>query len=149
VLGSAVAVADTPTTTTPPPTTEPELVAEPMTATPQSGRPGHAVTLTMMAPCDDVPKFHTTVLTIIEMESYPGYELEVSAKVDSDAKPGTYPVVATCTRHGWDRAFATSFTVLKNPAPAGHQVKTPAAPQVKQVPKGAPQTGGGGTASQS
>lgn len=144
-LGSAVAAADPSTTTAQQPTisTEPGPPPGPMTVSPRSGRVGQAVTLRFVAVCDNRPTFSTTVLTIGAQESYPSnYELEASATVNSDAKPGTYSVLASCSRHGFPRAWATSFTVL------GNSTATPPGHQVKQVPTGAAQTGGGGTALQ-
>jgi hypothetical protein len=114
-----------------------------MSISPSSGIPGKTVTLTVNATCDGGLEFATTVLTIKTVEGYPVPRTEASATVNSDAKPGTYDVLATC-RSGHPpvpRLFAARFTVLDNPMPSGHQVK--------QVPAGAAQTGGGGAAQQS
>ena len=88
-------------------------------------------------------KFTSTVLTIDTVQRDPGVQIRSTGTVNSDAKPGTYDVLAVCrhNRPSGNQFFAGQFTVLDNPTPPAHQVR--------QVPTGAAQTGGGGTASRS
>jgi len=55
--------------------------------------------------------------------------------------PGQYPVTVACPTLG--RTLTATLTVLASPAPAPPKQEKP---QVPVKPKGAPQTGGGGTA---
>jgi hypothetical protein len=138
-LGSASVLAEPATTTTT------ESPPAPLSISPSSGRPGQAVTLTLNSICTHGLEFSTTVLTIgIMHDRSPIQQTLASATVNSDAKPGTYDVSVVCNyahQTTQPHLFAGRFTVVKNPTPAGHQVK--------QVPVGAAQTGDGGAAPQS
>lgn len=115
-----------------------------LSVAPSTARPGQTVVLQVFPGCKGPPEFASAVLTIREQN--PLDHSSATATVNADAKPGRYEVSATCIAGHPPQPFTrTAFlTVAQEPASVPSQ--KPAPHQVKQVPKGAAQTGGGGTA---
>ncbi|MFI9816967.1 hypothetical protein [Saccharothrix variisporea] len=79
----------------------------------------------------------------LELQTEAGNVSELGGKTTVVSTPGTYQAVMTCR----DGPFAVSFTVLGQPPAADPPTNDPpqTQPPIKK-PKGAPETGGGGTA---
>jgi len=129
----------------------PKVEPHHLSISPRSARPGQLVTLDLYAYCHWASGEPSPVVTIGQFRVTSPYdygEFQASATVNADAKPGRYEVSASCY-HGLppqEDTYKAQLTITNAKAPAPKP--RPAAHQVKQVPKGAAQTGGGGTASQ-
>jgi hypothetical protein len=140
---AAMAATDTTTPTTEPTSTTTTTVKPPsqswINVAPTSGRPGLPVVVDTS--CLD-KGFDSEALDINRKGTELPGRWRYLAKV-KDVKPGTYKVTVYCqspTSPGGSKPFTTEFTVLpKGPVP-------PTKPQVPTKPVGAPQTGGGFTA---
>ncbi len=125
----------------PPPTQQPP---EGLVVSPRFVRPGQTAVLEVNPSCKGAPRFASPVLTVREPD--PANHSSATATVNANAKPGRYKVSATCTagHPPQDYTRTAHLTVAQKPTPPSKQQAPPH--QVKQVPKGAAQTGGGGTA---
>lgn len=140
---TAMATTDTTTPTTEPTSTTTTTVTPPsvgwINVAPTSGRPGAAVVVDLSCPAQS---FNNEALDVTLKGTHLGDKWRYHAKV-KDVKPGTYKVTAYCPGpHSPSSSIpvTTEFTVLaKGPVP-------PTKPQVPTKPVGAPQTGGGFTA---
>jgi hypothetical protein len=146
---AAMATTDTttpttePTSTTSPPPTTTTTVTPPslgwINVAPTSGRSGAAVVVDTGCPAKS---FESAALDVNPTGTHLGDRWRYHAKV-KDVKAGTYKVTAYCPSPyspGGSLAFTTEFTVLPKAQ------EPPTKPQVPTKPVGAPQTGGGFTA---
>ncbi len=122
---------------------EPARMMESVSVTPNQGAPGHQVRVQLT--CHDgrggnvvALALHLTSGLAPDPHGHQPLSLFATAVVN-DVEPGRYEVRATC---GARREVSTSFIVQPKAAPFAvpHQV-TP-----MRIPKGAAETGGGGTA---
>ena len=142
---TAMATTGTTTTTTSSPTPTTTTTVTPpslgwINVAPTSGRPGMAVVVDLSCPAR---AFNNDALDVNPKGAHIGDKWRYHAKV-KDVKPGTSKVTAYCPSPyspGGSIPVTTAFTVLaKGPVPP------PTKPQVPTKPVGAPQTGGGFTA---
>lgn len=127
----------------PPPDEDPYHVS----ILPRSARLGQKVTIEVYGSCYGGLRIVSPVLNIGQLVQESQYEYQASATVNADVKPGHYELTALCTyalMPPRTAALTTKFTITKASAPSSNA--PPAVRQVKQLPRGAAQTGGGGTA---